>query len=163
GAERTIIRRNNLVAEQQTRLMRRGPLDHAGYERPALIVGLGEDANPGIGHVAVRKEMLKPAALNGARENVGELVIGRIVRRVIARVGGAERRKHRIDDAGELIPRARRLGLRAVALAHRLPVEPIQARVVEAVAHELPHLVESGAIRFGRSLTAYLDLRLSGR
>ena len=102
-----------------------------------------------------------PSVLKGARENIGELIIGRLVGRVIARMGGAERRKHRVDDPGQLIARARRLGLRAVALAHRLPVDAGHARIVEAVTRELPHLVESRPIRLGRGLTAELSLRPS--
>ncbi len=45
GPERPVVGRQNLVAEQKAGLMRRGALDHAGDERPALIVGLGEDAD----------------------------------------------------------------------------------------------------------------------
>ena len=80
--------------------------------------------------------------LERAGENVGELVIGGLLRRVIMRVGGAELRQHRIDHARRFLSIARGGGLRAIARAHRLPVEAVQARVVEAVAHELPDLVE---------------------
>ena len=155
------VGRQDLVAEQKPRLMRRGAFDHAGHECPPPIVGLGEGADAGIAHLAVREDMQKPSSmLKGAGENVGELVIGRVVRRVIARVRGAERGQHRIDHRGELLPRARRLGLRTVARAHSFPVEPMQARVVETVAHELPDLVERRAVRFVRTGALRLRLRL---
>ena len=129
-----------------------GALDHAGHEGLAKIVCLGENPDPGVSHFAVREETLQPSAPKSAGENIGQLVIGRLVGGVIARVGGAEGRQHRIDDPGQLVARARRLGLGAVALARRLPVDAVETRVIEAVAHELPNLVEGGAIRLGRPL-----------
>ena len=80
--------------------------------------------------------------LERAGENIGELVIGRIVRRVVMGVGGAELGQHRIDDGRRVFSRASGCGLRAEARALVLPVEAIEMGVVEAVAHELPDLVE---------------------
>src|SRR5438270_882583 len=54
---------------------------------------------------------------------------------------------------------SRGLRLRAVALAHLLPVDAVETRIVEAVAHELPHLVEGRAVRFRR----FLALSTQGR
>ena len=67
GPERAVVRRQDLVAEQEAGLMRRGALDHAGHEGPPLIVGLGEDPDAGIGHFAVRKDTLQPSMLEGRR------------------------------------------------------------------------------------------------
>ena len=80
--------------------------------------------------------------LERADEDVGELVIGRILRSIIMRVGGAELRQHRIDRDRRLLPRARGDRLRTIARFNLLPVEAVQARIVETVAHELPDLVE---------------------
>ena len=57
-------------------------------------------------------------------------------------VGGAELRQHRVDHDGRLFTRARGCRLRAEAGALFLPVEAIEVGIVEAVAHELPDLVE---------------------
>ena len=141
-AERLIAGRHDLVAEQNASLMRRRALDHPGYERPPPIVAFGEHANTGIGDVSAREDPVQAAMLERAGENIGELVIGRIVRCVVMGVGGAELRQHRIDDGRRIFARASGCGLRAEARALVLPVEAVEMGVVEAVAHELPDLVE---------------------
>ena len=80
--------------------------------------------------------------LERADEYVGELIIGRIIRRIIMRVRGAEFGQHRIDRDRRLLPRGRGDRLRTVARFDFLPVEAVQARIVEAVANELRDLVE---------------------
>ena len=137
--------------------MRRRALDRAGDEQPAQIVGLGEDPDPRIGDLAVRKDPLQPAALERASENVGELVIGRLVPRIVAGVGGVQRAEHRVDGAGEVGARSRRFSLRPVLVPHRRPVDPVQAGIVEAVAHEIPDLIEPGDIRLGRRAGAAMS------
>ena len=84
--------------------------------------------------------------LERAGENVGELIIGRLVGSVIVRVGGAEFRQHRIDRHRRFLARAGSDRLRTVARFDFLPVKAMQARVVEAVARQFPDLVEVGGI-----------------
>ena len=127
--------------------MRGRALDYPGYERAALAVGLGERPDPRIGHLAVREQPLEATMLERAGEDVGELIIGRILRRIVMGVGGAELRQHRIDRDRRFLARARGDRLRAVARLDRLPVEAVQARIVEAVAHQLPDLIEVRRIR----------------
>ena len=80
--------------------------------------------------------------LERERENIRELVIGWILWRVVMGVGGAELRQHRVDDDGRVFPGARGCRIRAEAHTLLLPVEAIEAGIVEAVAHQLPDLVE---------------------
>ena len=122
--------------------MRRPALDDPGYEGAALIVGLGEHANSRIGHLPSGEDPLEAAMLERAHENIRELVIGRILCRVEMGVGGPQLRQHRVDDEGRLFPGARGCRIRAEADALLLPVEAIEAGIVEAVAHQLPDLVE---------------------
>ena len=140
--------------------MRGRALDDAGDEGPPLIVRLAEDPDSGIADLAVRKHIAEPPMTQGAQEDVGELVIGRLVGRVIVRVGGAELGQHGVDDRGAPLPRARRLGLRSVARPHRPPVHPVEARIVEPVAHQFPHPVKGRVFGFGRHLDARRRLRL---
>ena len=97
GMERAIVHRHDFVAEQNARPMRGRAFDDSGYERAALIVGLGEHANSGIGHVRAREDPIEAAMLERACENVGELVIGGILGRIIMSVGGVELGQHRVD------------------------------------------------------------------
>ncbi len=100
--------------------------------------------------------------LQSVGEDIGELVIGRVLARVVMGVRRAELRQHRIDRDRHCFSGARGLSLRAVALAHRLPVEPVQPRVVEAVAHDRPDFVEGLRTRLGRG-GAGLAASLSAR
>ena len=150
GAKGRPSARKNLVADKKAGLVRRRALDRAGDEQPAEIVGLGEDPDPRIGDLAVRKDPLQPATLERAGEDVGELVVGRLVPRIVAGVGGVQRAEHRVDGAGEVGARSRRFSLRPVFVSHRRPVDPVQAGIVKAVAHEIPDLIEPGDIRLGR-------------
>jgi hypothetical protein len=122
--------------------MRRRALDDPGYERAALIVGLGEHANSRIGDLSPGEDTLEAAMLERAHENIRELVIGWILCRVEMGVRGAELRQHRVDDDGRVFPGARGCRIRAEADTLLLPVEAIEAGIVEAVAHQLPDLVE---------------------
>ena len=146
GMERAIVRRYDLVAEKKAGLMRWRALDHPGEECAALVVGLGEHANSGIRNVPSRKHPLEPAMLERAGENVGELVIGRLLGRIVMGVGGAELGQHRIDDARRVLTGAGGRRLRPETRALFLPVEAVEAGIVEAIAHELPDLVEVGLI-----------------
>ena len=141
-AERTIVGRQDFIADQNASLMRGRALDRAGHESAALAVGLGEGPDSRIGHVALRERPVEAAMLERADEYVGELIIGRILWRIIMSVGGSELPEHRIDRDRRVLPRARGDHLRTVAGLDRLPVEAVQARIVEAVAHQLPDLVE---------------------
>src|ERR1700677_4251188 len=145
-AERTIVRRYDFIAEQNAGAMRGRALDDAGYEGAALIVGLGEHANSRIGYLPSGEKLLKAAMLERAHENIRELVIGGIFWRVIVGVGGAQFRQHGVDDHRRVFPRARGCRVRAEADALFLPVEAVEAGIVEAVAHEFPDLVEVGLI-----------------
>ena len=80
--------------------------------------------------------------LERENENIRELVIGGILRRVVVGVGGAKLRQHRVDDHRRVFRRARGCRVRAEADALLLPIEAIEAGIVEAVAHQLPDLVE---------------------
>ena len=122
--------------------MRGRALDDPGYEDAALIVGLGEHANSWIGYLSPGEDPLEAAMLEREDENIGELVIGWILWRVVMGVGGAELRQHRVDDDRRVFPRARGCRVRAEADTLLLPVEAIEAGIVEAVAHQLPDLVE---------------------
>ena len=155
--ERAVVRRQNLVAQQQAGLRGGRAPDHPGDEGPALIVGVSEDSDPRIGHFTAGEDAGQAAMTKGARENVGELVEGRLAGGVIARMRRAEIGEHRVDDAGEVVARTRSLRFRPIARAHRVPVEPMEARVVELVAHELPDLVE------GRLPVRGLIVRLGAR
>ena len=146
-AERTTVRRQDFIADQNPGLMRGRALDYPGYERAPLAVGFGERPDPRIGHLAVREQPPEAMMLERAGEDVGELIIGRILRRIVTGVGGAELRQHRIDRDRRVLPRARGDRLRTVARLDRLPVEAVQARIVEAVAHQLPDLIEVRRIR----------------
>ena len=148
--ERPAIGRENLIADPEPGPVRRRPFDRPGDEQPALIVGLGEDPDPRIGDLAVRKDPTEPAVFERAGENVGELVIGRLVPRIVAGMGGVQRRQHRVDRGGEVGARPRSLSLRTILVAHRRPVDPVQPGIVEAIAHKLPDLIESGDVRLGR-------------
>ncbi len=135
--------------------MRGRALDDPGYEGAALIVDLSEHANSRIGHVPLREHPLEAAMLERASEDIRELVIGRILRGVEMGVGGAELRQHGVDHDRRVFARARRRRVRAETGALFLPVEAIEVGIVEAVAHQLPDLVEvrlistwSGLVRF---------------
>ena len=69
--------------------MRGRALDHPGDECAALVVGAREHADSRIGHVALGKDTLEAAMRKRADEYVGQLVIGRFLRRVEMGVGGA--------------------------------------------------------------------------
>ena len=56
--ERPTVGGKNLVADQKSRVVRGRALDRAGDEQPALIVGLGEDADPRIDDLVVREAPL---------------------------------------------------------------------------------------------------------
>src|SRR3984957_5174766 len=103
--------------------MRGRALDDPGYEGAALIVGLGEHANSRIGYLPSGEDPLKAAMLERAHENIRELVIGGILRRVIMGVGGAQFRKHRVDNLRRFFPRARGCCVRAEADPLLLPIE----------------------------------------
>ena len=137
-----VVRRQDFVADQDPGAMRRGAVDHSGYEHAALAIGFGEHANSRIGYAARGEDPIEAVMLEPACENVGELVIGRFVRRVVMRVRGAELAQHRIDRRRRVFTGARGCGLRAEAGALFLPVETIEAGIVKAVAHQLPDLVE---------------------
>ena len=141
-AERTIVGRQDFIADQNASLMRRRALDRAGHESAALAVGLGECPDPRIGHVALRERPVEATMLERADEYVGELIIGGILWRIKMSVGGSELPQHRIDRGRRVLPRARGDHLRTVAGLDRLPVEAVQARIVEAIARQLPDLVE---------------------
>ena len=151
-AERAIVRRQDFIADQNAALMRRRALDCAGHECAAEGVDLGERPDPRIGDLALREHPLEAAMLERAHEDVGELIIGGILRCIIMRVGGAEVREHRIDHDRRFFSIVSGGGLRAVARAHGLPVKAVQARVVEAVAHEFPGFVERRLIWSGRNV-----------
>ena len=59
-AERAIVRRYDFVADENAGRMRRRALDDPGYERAALIVGLGEHANSRIGDLPSGKTRSRP-------------------------------------------------------------------------------------------------------
>ncbi len=141
-AERPLVRRYDFIAEQNARLVCGRALDNPGYECAPLIVGLGEHANPRIGYVAAGEDPLEAAMLEGANENIRKLVIGRVLRGVEMGVGGAELGQHRIDRRRHVLRGPRRCGLRSEPGALFLPVEAIEAGIIEAVAHQLPNLIE---------------------
>ena len=130
--------------------MRGRALDHPGDEGSALIVGLREHADPRIGHLARRENAFEAPTAQRIGENIGELVIGRILLRVVMRVRRAELRQHRIDDDGRIFRGARGSDLWAVTRTHRLPVYAVQARVIEAVAHGFPDFIEGRQLRYAR-------------
>ena len=142
GAKRAAIDRDDFVANEKSRLMAGRALHHAGDEGPALVVGPGEDADSRIGHLAPWENAVEAATAESVGEDIGQLIIGGIVRRIVARVRSAELHQHRIDDGGRFVARARGRGLRPVAGARRLPVDAAQARIVETVAHRFPDFVE---------------------
>ena len=80
--------------------------------------------------------------LEPAHENIRELVICGLVGRVEMGVGGAKLRQHRIDRRRQVLREPRRCGLRSEPSPLFLPVEAIEVGIVEAVAHELPDLIE---------------------
>ncbi len=57
-------------------------------------------------------------------------------------MGGAELCEHGVDDDRRVFPGARGRRVRAEADALLLPVQAVEAGVVEAVAHKLPDLVK---------------------
>ena len=78
-AERAAVRRHDLVAEQNAGRVRGRALDDPGHECAALIVYLGEHADPRIGNVPLWEDPIEAAMLERAHENICELVIGRLV------------------------------------------------------------------------------------
>ena len=122
--------------------MRRRALDNPGYKGAALIVGLGEHANAWIGYLPPGEDPLKTAMLEREDENIRKLVIGWILRRVIMGVGGAELRQHRVDRHRRFVSRAPGYCVRAEAGPLLLPVDSIQAAIVEAVTHQFPEIIE---------------------
>ena len=129
--------------------MGRRAVDRPDDEDAAGIVGLGEHADARIADLAVRKDALEAAPLERAFEDVGELIEGRVVARIEMRVRRVQGREHGVDGVRLLGGRTGRLGLRAKALARRRPVEAVEARIVEAVAHQLPDLIEGGELARG--------------
>ena len=80
--------------------------------------------------------------LERAHENIGKLIVSRILRGVEMGVGGAQLRQHCIDYSRRLFSRARGRRVRAEAEALILPVEATEMGIVEAVAHQFPNLIE---------------------
>jgi hypothetical protein len=77
-------------------------LDHPSHKGPALIVRLRERPDPGVGNLARRENTLQASVTQRIRENIGELIIGRSLPRVVMRVGGTELRQHRIHHDGHI-------------------------------------------------------------
>src|SRR5262249_22151855 len=135
-------------------------LDNPRDDSPVAIVRIRERADPRIANLARWKDALQTATAQRSDEDVGELVIGGILGSVVLGVRAAKLREHRIDDDRELFPGVGGSSQRLVTAAHRRPVQSMEVAVVEAVAHRLPHLVESGPMRLHRR-SVRLDERLA--
>ena len=145
--ERRPVGGDELVAEQKPGLVRRQSGEHRTDEGLAVDL-LGEHADAGIGDL-VAGEIFRdlPAQLVG--EDVGELVIGRLVARVVVRVRGAELGQHGVDGGGAFRFRLGVLVVGAVPVADCLPIEALQVTVVELVAHDAPGFVEGLRVLLG--------------
>ena len=120
--ERRAIGGDDLIANEQAGLLGRRALDHAADEAAALRVGTREDADAGIGDAAARKGVRQSAPPQRAGEDIGELVVFRFVRRVIACVRRMQLGQHAVDDAGQHVLGGRSRGVRHVAFPDRCPV-----------------------------------------
>ena len=155
-----IIDRKDLIADKKTRLMSGRALDHPSDDCAASIVLVRECADTRIGDFTRWKDAIQAATARRTDEYVGELVISSILRGVELGVRGAKFRKHRINDDGKLFPELGGSGQRLVTPSHRRPVQSMKIAVVKAVAHCLPHLLESWLMRLDRR-SARLGNRLA--
>ena len=146
--ERRIARRQDLIAGEQPGAGRRHVGEHGGDESLAVDV-LGEHADAGVAHL-VAAEVLGDVPAQRIGEDVDQLVVGRLVRRVVVRVRCAELGEQRVDGLGALGIRLGGGVGEAMLLAHRLPVEALHLRVVELVARDAPSfLVDGGGLGLG--------------
>src|SRR5215472_2209068 len=121
--------------------------DNTSDDSTALIVLVRKCADARIANLARRKDAIQAMTPQRIDEYVGQLVIGGILRRVELGVRGAEFRQHGIDNDCELFPGVSGISHRLVTHSYRRPVQSTEVSVVEAVAHRLPHLVESSPTR----------------
>ena len=115
---------NELITGEQAGLLGWRTLDCAADEALALRAGAQEDADAGIRDAAAREGALQPAPPQRSGEDVGQLIVFRFVRRVIACVLHMQLGKHAVDDAGQRLLRGRPRGVWSVAFADRRPVQP---------------------------------------
>src|SRR5262249_10153131 len=117
--------------------------DNTSDDGTALIVLVRKCADARIGDLARRKDAIQAPTPQRIDEYVGQLVIGGILWGVELGVRAAEFRQHGIDNGCELFPGVGGISQRSVTPSDRRPVQSMEVAIVEAVAHRLPHLVES--------------------
>ena len=89
-------------------------------------VGLNEYADTRIGYFGPSgKDPLQAAVFEREDEDVSELVVGRLLRRIEVGVGRAELPQHRVDHGRDVFRRARGRRVRAEADPRRPPTEAI--------------------------------------
>src|SRR5215471_5848950 len=124
--------------------------DNTSDDSTALIVLVRKCANARIADLARRKDAIQAVTPQRIDEYVGQLVIGSILRRVELGMRGAKFRQHGIDNDCELLSGLGGINQWQVTPSDRRPVQSMEVTIVEAVAHRLPHLVESSPTRLYR-------------
>jgi hypothetical protein len=100
---------------------------------------IGADAH--VRDHAVGKYLLEPRPQRTG-ENIEQLVIGLITRRILFRMRGAELAEHPVDEASTILAIPCSRDLRPIPFPHLLPIETMESLVVKSVVNRLPHLLE---------------------
>jgi hypothetical protein len=89
-------------------------------------------------------------------EDVHQLVIGGLPRRIETGVGGVERLQHAVDDGSTVVPRGRPAIIGPEPISDLIPADGGEVAPVEIVTDDAPSFVEDSAVgghlRLGRGI-----------